>query len=82
MIIVGTHIDRLKGEDRERKKVEFSNIIRDKYLVSYSTTAWTCMYMYVHVCMYMYMSHLKTCIYSVWCLVSLVVSLPRPSPSY
>ena len=25
---------------------------------------------------------LKTCIYSVWCLVSLVVSLPRPSPSY
>ena len=22
------------------------------------------------------------CIYSVWCLVSLVVSLPRPSPSY
>ena len=42
VIIVGTHIDRLKGEDRERKKVEFSNIIKDKYLVSYSTTACTC----------------------------------------
>ena len=25
---------------------------------------------------------LKICIYSVWCLVSLVVSLPRPSPLY
>ena len=26
--------------------------------------------------------HGITCIYSVWCLVSLVVSLPRLSPSY
>ena len=33
---------------------------------------------------FLLISHLKTCtcIYSVWCLVSLVVSLPRPSPSY
>ena len=28
------------------------------------------------------LASLKTCIYLIWCSVSLVVSLPRPSPLY
>ena len=34
MVIVGTHMDRVRGEERDKRKVELSNIIKDKYLVS------------------------------------------------
>ena len=43
------------------------------------------LYLHVHVHVHVrvrFFSYFKTCIYSVWCSVSLVVSLPRPSPSY
>ena len=33
MVIVGTHCDKLKVEERERRKIELSDIITQKYLV-------------------------------------------------
>jgi small GTP-binding protein len=33
VVIVGTHMDRVRGEERDKRKVELSNIIKDKYLV-------------------------------------------------
>lgn len=33
MVIVGTHSDKLRGDDREKRKVELNDIIREKYLV-------------------------------------------------
>ena len=50
-------------------------LVRCWFLMGIIRTLNTQSYMYI---VYMY----KTCIYSVWCLVSLVVSLPQPSPSY
>ena len=36
VVIVGTHMDRVKAEDRDRRKMDLSNIIKDKYLVSHT----------------------------------------------
>ena len=33
MVIIGTHCDKLKGEERERRKAELNEIITRKYLV-------------------------------------------------
>ena len=33
MVIIGTHCDKLKGEERERRKAELNEIITHKYLV-------------------------------------------------
>ncbi len=33
MVIVGTHCDRIRGEEREQRKVEMNDIIREKFLV-------------------------------------------------
>lgn len=33
MVIVGTHCDKLRGEDREQRKAEMNHIIYQKFLV-------------------------------------------------
>ena len=33
MVIVGTHSDKLRGDDKEKRKVELNEMIREKYLV-------------------------------------------------